>query len=251
MGRSFCEWPSSSFQVSSLRVSRISVSQPVTWEKSITSGFASRQRELRVTMKRFASSSSITFMSQPSVRVTLSSATFCRLASRYSSCSAICSTVLARRSLKNGDSLPAHSLHRLPSSSLRLPRSPISPPQMLQVFFSNIFPNSPMSRPFRRLQLRTPIMAEAGKAKKRPTARKGEQKRTERPRLPFGKLQRLVLRVRGSGRVRGKRCPLQYAEASSARGRARYFSVCSPVRPMPGMMSPLATACTARRRMLS
>lgn len=122
-------------------------------------------------------------MSQPSVRVTLSSATFCRLASRYSSCSAICSTVLARRSLKNGDSLPAHSLHRLPSSSLRLPRSPISPPQMLQVFFSNIFPNSPMSRPFRRLQLRTPIMAEAGKAKKRPTARKGEQKRTERPRL--------------------------------------------------------------------
>ena len=144
-------------------------------------------------MKRFASSSSITFMSQPSVRVTLSSATFCRLASRYSSCSAICSTVLARRSLKNGDSLPAHSLHRLPSSSLRLPRSPISPPQMLQVFFSNIFPNSPMSRPFRRLQLRTPIMAEAGKAKKRPTARKGVRKRTERLRLLFGKLERLAL----------------------------------------------------------
>ena len=245
----------------------------------MTSGFASRQRELRVTMKRFASSSSITFISQPSVRVTLSSATFCRLASRYSSCSAICSTVLARRSLKNGDSLPAHSLHRFPSSSLRLPRSPISPPQMLQVFFSNIFPNSPMSRPFRRLQLRTPIMAEAGKAKKRPAARKGAQKRTERLRLPFRRPKKLALCVGGFGRVRGKGCAkAQQGGASSCAVRlaritwtghakagacsttrwrpnscswAAYSSDCSVLRPMPGMMRPLETACTARRRMLS
>ena len=36
-------------------------------------------------------------------------------------------------------------------------------------------------------------MAEAGKAKKRPTARKGVQKRTERLRLPFRTPQRLAL----------------------------------------------------------
>ena len=54
--------------------------------------------------------------------------------------------MLCRRSSKSGDSLAAHSLHKLPSASLRFPIRPISPPHMSQHFFSNSLSRKPMVR---------------------------------------------------------------------------------------------------------
>ena len=173
----------------------------MTCEKSSTSGFVSRQRETGVTRKRPASSSKSTLVSQPNVRVTLKEATRSLLASRQSSCSRICSTVERRLSLKNGESFLAHSLQRLPSSSLRLPRRPISPPQMLQVFFSNIFPNSPIvTSPFPPARLPvfpTPVTTDCAA---RPT-------RTEVPRGPSEAAGHDMTSNRRAVTMRQRDCP--------------------------------------------
>lgn len=98
-------------------------------------------------MKRPTYSSRRTLAVSPSDSVVRNAATFSLLDSRYSSCSSICATVECRRSSNHGDSLAAHALHMLPSSSLRLPKRPISPPQIAHSFFSKSFPNSPMVHP--------------------------------------------------------------------------------------------------------
>ena len=72
----------------------------------------------------------------PSVLVVWKRATSSLLRSRYSSCSFISATVLLRLSENHGDSFLAQSLQRFPSSSLRLPKSPIFSPHISQYFLS-------------------------------------------------------------------------------------------------------------------
>lgn len=120
-----------------MRFSSMSVRQAVMAEKSSTSALFVAGLLSCVTANHRCCSSSKSFVLSPNIRVVQNCAVRSRFASRQSICSLISATVLLRRSLNHGESFLAQSLQRLPSSSLRFPKSPIFSPQISQYFLSN------------------------------------------------------------------------------------------------------------------